>query len=527
MFPGGLADVDAQIRFVKREHGRFHPVLLLEEDQVAGDGRLDVVHLLGIERISPRAVLLRSGPQTATGARGARNRHRARAASYFRIARIARGIPAAWSARRPRNASGAAAARGPRSTGATKTTSAAEAAQNRPRRCGPGADDDGYPLLRQLARHFHGLRDSRVEIAGPGRRQRIDILIGLPGTPRHLDASPSDAQVVQVVLNHRGVRSGILEPEVAAEAVEYLAGMRRVQREFHRVLVDFAGDLQSEAPLDGLACRRFAGDDGHEYLEVVAALPAIVADDDLRRRVERHLDLAARRDEAHTAGGCPDIFVLFGGPGRQGNTVRGWRSRIDELRRAAGELRGGKVHAEKSPGDVGLVLGSELDVNLGRAGAGIFHRFLAGEGPIVAWRGVPVFLLRAHLHRDGLDLPVARVAIRLLLPARARDSRPVRLSHAHTGVQFHQLAVDAYARYVAPGHHLGLAERRAGKASQQADANRCKQVMRSFGRHWDSAAFEYNWWRRRKSPRRAVGGRTPFMPSGAVERYFFVAPGRE
>src|ERR1019366_7549487 len=313
MFPGGLADVDAQIRFVKREHGRFHPVLLLEEDQVAGDGRLDVVHLLGIERISPRAVLLRSGPQTAPGARGAR---------------------------RPRNASGAAAARGPRSTGATKTTSAAEAAQNRPRRCGPGADDDGYPLLRQLARHFHGLRDSRVEIAGPGRRQRIDILIGLPGTPRHLDASPSDAQVVQVVLNHRGVRSGILEPEVAAEAVEYLAGMRRVQREFHRVLVDFAGDLQSEAPLDGLACRRFAGDDGHEYLEVVAALPAIVADDDLRRRVERHLDLAARRDEAHTAGGCPDIFVLFGGPGRQGNTVRGWRSRIDELRRAAGELRG-------------------------------------------------------------------------------------------------------------------------------------------------------------------------------------------
>ncbi len=280
MFARGLAHINAQVRLVEGEYGGLDSVLFLEVDQVAGDRLFDAVHLFGIDRIAARTVGL-------TGREG-----------------------------------GAAAAQG---------------AEHRPTWRGPGADDHGHSLLRQLAGHLHGLLDSGIGFAAASRRQWIHVLVGLPDGPRHLDPSPGGAQVVQRVLNDLGIGAGILQAEVAAESVEDLTGAGGVDRELHWIPIDLAGDLEREALPNRLTRGELAGGNGQQDLDIVAALASIVAHEDLGGLIEHDFDLSARGEEAHAGGRGAQVLILFGGAGGEGSLRQGGRHGLDELRGAAGE----------------------------------------------------------------------------------------------------------------------------------------------------------------------------------------------
>jgi len=270
-------------------------------------------------------------------------------------------------------------------------------------------------------------------------------------------------------LNDLGIRAGVLKAEVAAESVEDLAGARGVDGELHGIPVDLAGDLQGEAFADRLAGRQLARGHGQKDLDIVAALAAIVAHQDVGRLIEHDFDLAARREEAH-AGGCgAQVLILFGDAGGERSLRRAGRRGVDKLHRAAGEQRGGKIEAEVSATDVGLFRRGELDIDFGGAGPGVFDHLGSGNRPLRAL--VAELFRRAHLDLDGLDFAAAGVGIGLAFPAGAGDSDAIRLCDAHAGVEFQQVAVHADARQVTPGHYLGLAGRRAGEPCQQANAD--------------------------------------------------------
>jgi hypothetical protein len=129
----------------------------------------------------------------------------------------------------------------------------------------PRAHYDRHAFLRQPAGHLHGLLNSRIHVAGPGGGQRIGGFIGMPEEPGHLDAAPGDAHVLQGVIDDLGVASA-LQAEVAAETIEYLAGMRSIEGDFDRVLVDLAGHFEREALLAGLPGGGFASEDGEQDL---------------------------------------------------------------------------------------------------------------------------------------------------------------------------------------------------------------------------------------------------------------------
>src|ERR1019366_408758 len=204
---------------------------------------------------------------------------------------------------RPRTATpGAAAAT------TTTTTAPATAAEDRPIGRLPRADDDRHPFLRQAAGHLHGLENSRIDGTGPRGGERICVLIRVPDGPGHLDAAPSDPHILQRVVDDLRVGARVLQAEVAAEAIEHLAWMRRVERDFDRFLVELGDDPEGEAVLAGLSGGSFAADDGDQYLEVVAALAAVVAHHNLGRLVERHLDLARDTKRAPLAVACKYSF---------------------------------------------------------------------------------------------------------------------------------------------------------------------------------------------------------------------------
>jgi len=130
----------------------------------------------------------------------------------------------------------------------------------------PRADDYGHAFLRQPAGHLHGLHNSRIDVTGPGGRQRIGGLLGLPEEPGQLDAAPGDADVIERVVDHLWVGASVLQAEVAAEAIEQLAGMRGVEGDFDGVLIDLAGHFERETLLAGLAGGGLANDDGEQEL---------------------------------------------------------------------------------------------------------------------------------------------------------------------------------------------------------------------------------------------------------------------
>src|ERR1035441_8786942 len=153
---------------------------------------------------------------------------------------------------------------------------------------------------------------SRMDVAGAGGGQRVGVFIRVPEAPGHLDAAPGDAEVLEVVVDDLRVDASVLQAEVSAESIEDLAGMRGVEGDSDGVLVDLAGHFEGEAVLAGLAGSGFADEDGEQDPEVVAALAAVVADDDQGRLVEGHLDLAGAGREARALGGGAQVFIGVG-----------------------------------------------------------------------------------------------------------------------------------------------------------------------------------------------------------------------
>src|ERR1039457_5848300 len=195
-------------------------------------------------------------------------------------------------------------------------------------------------------------------------------------------AAPGDAEVLEVVVDDLRVDASVLQAEVSAESIEDLAGMRGVEGDSDGVLVDLAGHFEGEAVLAGLAGSGFADEDGEQDLEVVAALAAVVADDDQGRVVvEGHLDLAGAGREARALSGGAQVFILLGDAGGERRAFGGGRIGIDELYGAAGKDRGGEFDAEEGAADRGLVGGREFEIDFGGTGAGVCHDFGGGHRP--------------------------------------------------------------------------------------------------------------------------------------------------
>src|ERR1017187_5859393 len=205
---------------------------------------------------------------------------------------------------------------------------------------------------------------SRMDVAGAGGGQRVGVFIRVPEAPGHLDAAPGDAEVLEVVVDDLRVDASVLQAEVSAESIEDLAGMRGVEGDSDGVLVDLAGHFEGEAVLAGLAGSGFADEDGEQDLEGVAALAAVVADDDPGRLVEGPLDLAGAGREARALSGGAQVFILLGDAGGERRAFGGGRIWIDELYGAAGKDRGGEFDAEEGAADRGLVGGREFEIEL-------------------------------------------------------------------------------------------------------------------------------------------------------------------
>src|ERR1022692_1225124 len=299
---------------------------------------------------------------------------------------------------------------------------------------------------------------SRMDVAGAGGGQRVGVFIRVPEAPGHLDAAPGDAKVLEVVVDDLRVDASVLQAEVSAESIEDLAGMRGVEGDSDGVLVDLAGHFEGEAVLAGLAGSGFADEDGEQDLEVVAALAAVVADDDQGRLIEGHLDLAGAGREARALGGGAQVFILLGDAGGERRAFGGGRIGIDELYGAAGKDRGGEFDAEEGAADRGLVGGREFEIDFGGTGAGVFHDFGGGHRPAGAL-GVAELAGGAHADGDGFGFAVAGVVVLLLLAAGATHRRRLGLGDAHAGTEFQEVALDAQAGQVTPSHDLRLSER--------------------------------------------------------------------
>jgi len=316
------------------------------------------------------------------------------------------------------------------------------------------------------ASHLHGLLHSWMHCAGAAGGQRIGVLIRVPEAPRHFDAAPGNAQVPKVVVDHLRIGASALQAEVSAEAVEQLAGMRCVQRDFDRVLVDFAGDFESEALLGGLAGSGFAVEDGEQDLEVVAAFAALVADDDQSWLVEGHVDLAGAGHEARALGGGAQVFIPLGDACGERRLCGAGRFGLDELHRAARENRGGEFDAQEGAADIGLVGGCEFEIDFGGARAGVFHVLRGVHRPAGA-RGVAELARGANANSDGFGFAVAGVIVLLFLAAGATHARQLRLGDAHAGTKFQEMALDAHAGQVTPSHNLRLGQRHTGEGCKQ------------------------------------------------------------
>src|ERR1039457_6572241 len=190
----------------------------------------------------------------------------------------------------------------------------------------------------------------------------------------------------------------------------------------------------------------------------VAALAAVVADDDQGRLVEGHLNLAGAGREARALGGGAQVFILLGDAGGERRAFGGGRIGIDELYGAAGKDRGGEFDAEEGAADRGLVGGREFEIDFGGTGAGVFHDFGGGHRPADAL-GVTELAGGAHADGDGFGFAVAGVVVLLLLAAGATHRRRLGLGDAHAGTEFQEVALDAQAGQVTPSHDLRLSER--------------------------------------------------------------------
>jgi hypothetical protein len=172
------------------------------------------------------------------------------------------------------------------------------------------------------------------------------------------------------------------------------------------------------------------------------------------------------RDMKRARSGGAQVLILLGLAGGKRSSRGSGRVGLDEFDGASGKDRGGEFDAEEGAADVGVVGGSEFEIDSGRGGAGVFHHFGGSHRPA----GVPWFAELAggaHLDGDGFGFAVAGVAILLFLAAGATHPRHFWLGDAHAGAEFQQVAIDAQAGQVTPSHHLRLGERRGSEGRKQ------------------------------------------------------------